>query len=137
MRSRKLWPFIAVGVFLVLAAGGLAIGWNLAGDGKKVADRPSSAASPAHADPGGKSACEMIETAFEDAYSWNDHGLVAHIVAAAKQSTDKYIVFEGTLLERRLTSASAAMGQRDQPEMDRALKAEMQEMQRQCQRAGL
>lgn len=130
-------PFIAVGTFLTLAAVGLLVGWNLAGDTPEAASRQSPTPSPAHPDPGGKVACDGIETAFEDAHSWNDHGLVAYIVTAAKGSTNKDIAVEATLLERRLMSAAAAMGQRDQPEMDRALKEALQAMQRQCQRAGL
>lgn len=129
-------PFIAVGTFLTLAAVGLLVGWNLAGDTPEAASRQSPTPSPAHPDPGGKVACDGVETAREHK-AWNDHGLVKYIADAAKTSTNNSISVTGTLLERRLGYASAAMGQPDQPEMDQLLRSTMADMEEQCQRAGL
>ena len=69
--------------------------------------------------------------------AWSDHLLVRNVANAAKSSTNNYIAVQGGLIERRLTLASAAMGQPDQPQMDRSLRKAMEELERQCQRVGL
>lgn len=135
MRKRKLLALL--GSLVVLAGAGLAFGWGLAGDGEKVAERQSPTASPAHPDPNGKLACSMIETAFEDDHSWNDHLLVLEIFKAAAASTTPTISGPSGDLGVRLALANAAQGQPDQPERDRNLKQSLEDLQRSCQRAGL
>lgn len=136
MRTRKLWPFVLVGSFLMLAVGGLAFGWSLAGNPEaKSSPRPSS--SPPHPDPNGKSACDMIETAFEDDHSWNDHLLVLEIFKAAAASTTPAISDPSGELGVRLALANAAQGQPDQPERDRNLHESLKELEQQCKRVGL
>src|SRR5687768_6328888 len=104
MRARKLMPFILVGVFLALAAVGLIAGWLAGGKGVNSADTPASA-SPAHPDPNGKRACDMLADA-EQYGAWGDHVLVGNVANAARASTNSFIAAHGAQLAGRLAIAS-------------------------------
>lgn len=136
---RKTPLLIAAAGLLVLAGAATAVVGLTLGDrdGKGVAQTDTlSSASPAHPDPNGKKACDMLEEA-KQYNAWGDHSLVANVVAAARESTNMGIASSAAQLRVRLAIASAAVGQRDQPDADRNLRANMEELERQCIRAEL
>lgn len=137
-RTRTLVPFIAVTAFLALGAAGLVIGRFVADrESESAATAPTSAGPSAGiSDPNGRKACTMLSDGKQYG-AWTDHVLVANVATAAKASTTTGIALAGATLEHRVAIANAAQGQRDQPEADRNLRSNLDELERECKRAGL